>query len=233
MKAVRELAEAGKWEKIRNTKLVMDIAKYAVYLGTSYLTFSAVSYIWGQIEGVESVNIAQNKVISSGSIELKKEVMHDAAVLMEDELNNPHFPFTPAWTTHNIKTKFKGNKFAFVVGQKLLADNIFQEENGLTTGDMILRNSIEIAQLKKEHAAEFNEDKIHTEEIILAMRKQAAKESDRRALQNLAAQIKLWEEYAERQRILERQEREAMAEFWLAYRKRKGGGSGGFGFGLL
>lgn len=230
--AYKWLEAHGLTDKIYLTKLAIGTTISAGILYAGYKQLSGVSEPWGPGEGLESLTHANRIAGDSNNPDFLEQTAWDTMTLREQIQDNPYPRGSIRWTFHNLKKKVPAAEFQLEVQLKANLDKADEIRNGVSPQDALLKYQIEKHQMERETTLYFNESRIATEEIILALKEQAAKESEKRQIRIIVAQIKLWEEYAERQRILDQQARERMAQFWLDYAKRKSS-LGGLGFGLL
>ena len=188
---------------------------------------------WGSGEALEGPSIVAREALHSDNLAIKEQAKADLDAAYDAAIQNElilKFPVAGGIT--GVMEKFKRGIPAAKVMSLLLEDDIMKFKTGMTDDEVWdLRNSqrdaMEIGIINFR-----NSEKVRTERILIGLREQARKESDRATIRIQQETIRLWEEYAAQQGIFEQQEREEMAQFWLDYAKRKAQ-LGGLGFGLL
>lgn len=215
---------------VQNTKTVSILANRL----KKHLTKNAFKYfgawvigtsfsLWGKAEAPEPFSFNSKYIIQDALATGNWTIYEEAKAAEAEVMDYSWWQDILSWTGMGGLVTFPKKLKGIIEGSKArmaATDSIkHQQETGQSVADMWIQINADKAAAEKLSTDYFNAERIATEQEIITLRRNVAKESDARARKAIEENIKLWEEYAADASRREAADRKAQADFWLAYQK--------------
>lgn len=192
------------------SKIAIQLKKPAYVVATIGAIIGTYPWAeWAQTEAGEILGFSSRAAINTGDPEIIRQFQEIQADIVDKNMWEQIARLLPG---ANIATAFLNKANAIraqaIVNNKLMADAIIQIETGETEDKKWKRVREEQAEQEKANIDYYNEQR---RQMVIWERdaEKAARNAD----------AVFWRKEKEKQRKLEEKDREAIADFWLAYRK--------------